>query len=86
MLPRRIGRAVVLAALTAAAAIPSAPASGHVSFCHVRHTCPSDHASYRRRNPNTGSRLLCVKPTAEERDSSSKTRVVWQGRTYWCKR
>jgi hypothetical protein len=77
----------VLAALTGAvAAIPSTPASGHVSFCHLRHTCPSDHASYRWRDPNTGTRLLCVKPSADERDSGFKTRVVWQGRTYWCKR
>jgi hypothetical protein len=87
VLRRRIGRGLVLAAVAGAvAAIPAAPASGHISFCHLRQTCPSDHASYRWRNPHTGSRLLCVKPTADERDSSFKIRVVWQGRTYWCKR
>jgi hypothetical protein len=71
---------MAVAALTLGFA--AAPATAHLSWCHSRHTCPSDHASYRW-GP---SRLLCVKPTADERDSTFRIRVRYAGRTYYCKR
>jgi hypothetical protein len=52
----------------------------HRSRCHQNHTCPSDHATYRWRG------LLCVKPTSDKRNSTFKRRVVYAGRTYYCKR
>jgi Spy/CpxP family protein refolding chaperone len=58
------------------------PASAHRSWCHSKHTCPSDHATYRW-GPK---RLLCVKPTSEKRNASFRTRVRYGGLTYWCKR
>ena len=61
-------------------------ASAHRSGCHRWHTCPSDHATYSWRQPSTGRRLLCVAPYADERNSTFRTRVVYAGRTYWCKR
>jgi hypothetical protein len=62
------------------------PAEAHRSGCHRSHSCPSDHATYRWRQQSTGAMLLCVAPYAVERDSSFRKRVVYQGRTYWCKR
>lgn len=61
------------------------PASAHRSGCHRWHTCPSDHATYRWRSPS-GRRLLCVAPYADERNTTFRIRVVYGGRTYWCKR
>jgi hypothetical protein len=58
----------------------AAPASAHRSGCHRWHTCPSDHATYRWHG------LLCVKSTADERDSTFRKRVVYQGLVYYCKR
>ena len=58
------------------------PASAHRSYCHMKHYCPSDHATYRW-GPN---RLLCVAPTADERNASFKQRVVYDGRLHYCKR
>ena len=61
--------------------VPAAGATTtHSSPCHVKHTCPSDHASYRWNG------WLCVKPTADERTATFKTKKVVAGRTYWCKR
>jgi hypothetical protein len=37
-------------------------------------------------SPNTGIRWLCVKPTADERNSTFRKRIVYGGRVYWCKR
>ena len=54
-------------------------ASAHRSGCHRWHTCPSDHATYRWRG------LLCVAPYSSKRNSSFRRRVVYQGRTYYCK-
>ena len=56
------------------------PANAHRSGCHRWHSCPSDHASYRWRG------LLCVAPYADERNSTFRRRVVYQNRTYYCKR
>jgi hypothetical protein len=63
----------------------ASPASAHRSGCHRWHTCPSDHATYRWRSPS-GRRLLCVAPYADERNATFRIRVVYAGRTYWCKR
>ena len=52
---------------------------GHSNRCHIRHTCPSDHATYRWRG------LLCVKPTADERTSAFKRRIAYGGKTYYCR-
>lgn len=69
---------LVVAALAAGSASPVAEA--HRSGCHRWHSCPSDHATYRWRG------LLCVAPYADENDGSFRRRVVYDGRTYLCKR
>jgi len=74
---------LVLAVLVlgaAAGAAGSSPASAHRDPCHPQHACPSDHASYRWRG------MLCVKPTSDKRTPSFRKRVVYDGRTYLCKR
>jgi hypothetical protein len=73
-----------VAALAFSFVAASAPA--HRSGCHRWHTCPSDHATYRWRSPATGIRWLCVAPYADERNSTFRKRIVYGGRTYWCKR
>ena len=55
-------------------------ASAHRSWCHSKHTCPSDHATYRWQG------MLCVAPYSDKRNSSFKRRVRYDGRTYYCKR
>jgi hypothetical protein len=73
---------MLVAAITSVVWVGGAvsPAFAHQSGCHRWHTCPSDHATYRWRG------LLCVKPTADERDGSFRRRVVYQGLVYWCRR
>ena len=74
-------RLVLLGVLVATIAVASArPAAAHRSGCHSHHTCPSDHASYRWRG------WLCVSPTADERTSLFRHRIVYAGRVYWCHR
>lgn len=68
---------LVLTAAAAAIAV-APPAVAHRNACHTKHSCPSDHATYRWR----GS--LCVSPTADERTAKFKTRVVFGGRIYYC--
>jgi len=63
-------------------ATASTAATSHRSWCHARHTCPSDHATYRWGRKH----LLCVKPSAEERNSSFKKRIRYKHRTYDCRR
>jgi hypothetical protein len=77
-----VKRLLLFAAITSVVWVGGAasPASAHRSGCHRWHTCPSDHATYRWRG------LLCVKPTADERDGSFRRRVVYQGLVYWCRR
>jgi hypothetical protein len=82
-LSARLALALALAALfVLAVVVVSIPvsASAHTSGCHSKHTCPSDHATYRWRG------LLCVKPSADERTSRFRKRVRYGGRTYYCKR
>jgi hypothetical protein len=84
---RTIALAVgVLFALGVLAASLPRVAEAHRSGCHRSHSCPSDHATYRWRQPSTGQMLLCVAPYADERNSTFGTRVAYQGRTYWCRR
>jgi hypothetical protein len=71
---------IVLAAGFGVAATSSETASAHRSWCHSKHACPSDHATYRWRG------LLCVAPYSDNRNSSFKRRVRYDGRTYYCKR
>jgi hypothetical protein len=65
-------------ALTATGTASAAPA--HRDGCHAKFSCPSDHATYRWRG------LKCVKPTSDERTSAFKRRVVYAGKTYFCRR
>ena len=67
---------VLTLALTAAGTVSAAPT--HRDGCHVAHSCPSDHATYRWRG------LLCVKPTSDKRTAAFKRRVVYAGRPYYC--
>jgi hypothetical protein len=78
---RLVGFIVVAAALAFVTGVVSADsANAHRHGCHRHHTCPSDHATYRWRG------LLCVAPYSDKRNSTFKRRVVYAGRTYWCKR
>ena len=58
------------------------PASADRAYCHMKHSCPSDHATYRWGT----NRLLCVAPSADERNATFKMRVVYNGRLHYCKR
>lgn len=71
---------VVIAAWIAVVSGRVDNASAHRSWCHSKHACPSDHATYRWRD------LLCVAPYSDARGSSFKRRVRYEGRTYYCKR
>lgn len=81
-------RGLLLALVTSAVLVLAAftfgyaadPASAHRSGCHRWHTCPSDHATYRWRG------WLCVAPYSDKRNSTFRRRVVYAGRTYYCKR
>jgi hypothetical protein len=79
--------ATVFAALAMAAIAPT-QAQAHRSWCHSRHTCPSDHATYRWYGRAGGrlGRWLCVSRTADERNSTFRIRVLYGGRVYYCKR
>jgi hypothetical protein len=55
-------------------------ASAHRHGCHRWHACPSDHATYRWRG------LLCVAPYSPKYNRTFRRKVVYAGRTYWCKR
>ena len=70
----------VFATMTIALGFAAGPAAAHRSGCHTKHTCPSDHATYRWHG------LLCVKPTADERTSKFTKRIVYQRLVYYCKR
>jgi len=74
---------VVFVALSLSATA-SANTSGvtHRASCHRVHACPSDHATYRWGT----NRLLCVKPTSEERTKAFKIRIRYGGLIYWCRR
>ncbi len=78
-------RTVAALAIAIVAAVGSAPASAqetHRARCHQRHTCPSDHATYRW-GPR---RLLCVKPDSDKRTARFKIRVRYAGKLYFCRR
>jgi hypothetical protein len=82
----RVALVGALFALGVLAASLPRTAEAHRSGCHRSHSCPSDHATYRWRQPSTGAMLICVAPYADERNSSFRKRITYQGRTYWCKR
>ena len=71
-----------MATTTLVLGIAAAPADAHRSGCHRWHSCPSDHATYRW-GPKG---LLCVKPTSDKRNGTFRTRVRYDGLTYYCKR
>jgi hypothetical protein len=74
---------IALAAVVAALAMPVAGAQAvnqHRSHCHVEHSCPSDHATYKWNGQ------WCVSPTADERSARFTTRVEYAGRVYYCHR
>lgn len=73
---------VCLAASVFAFGYAAEPASAHRAHCHLKHECPSDHATYRWGPQH----LLCVKPTSENRDASFKMRVLYSSRAYLCQR
>ncbi len=75
-----IAAALILALVALVAVGTGSAANSHRDGCHVKHTCPSDHATYRWRG------LLCVKPTSDERTSAFKRGVVYGGKTYFCRR
>ena len=61
-------------------------ATKHRAGCHTQHTCPSDHHTYVWKNPKTGKRWNCAKRTADEYNPArDKTKIVWGGRTYYCR-
>jgi hypothetical protein len=82
-----IGAAIAAALAFAGSAVVDS-ARAHRARCHQAHTCPSDHATYRWYGRAGGrlGRWLCVHRTAEERNATFKIRVVYGGRTYYCKR
>jgi hypothetical protein len=75
---------VILAAVVCltVAVLAFAPneAAAHKDRCHRARTCPSDHAKYRWHG------LLCVSPTAPERNSSFRLMYVHATYVYYCKR
>jgi hypothetical protein len=78
----------VLLALVGLVVAPSVgfAALAHRSSCHTQHTCPSDHHTYVWKNPKTGKRWNCAKRTADEYNPArDKTKIVWGGRTYYCR-
>lgn len=84
---------LTLAAVAACAALSFgavAPdqAQAHRSRCHQAHRCPSDHATYRwlGRIGRVRARWLCVHRSSDERNRTFNRRVVYDGRTYYCKR
>jgi hypothetical protein len=85
-------RVLILLSLSLAVGIgvgySAGPADAHRSRCHQNHTCPSDHATYRWLGQIGGvrARWLCVHRLADERNRTFNRRVVYDGRTYYCKR
>jgi hypothetical protein len=77
---RRVLLVAVVAAALVAGLVVVERASAHRARCHQAHTCPSDHATYRWRG------WLCVAPYSDKRNATFKRRIVYGGRTCWCKR
>jgi len=81
-IPRRVIGALITigcgAAIVPALGVQSAAA--HRSGCHGKHTCPSDHATYRWRG------MYCVSPASGESRSGYPKKVRYDGRTYFCKK
>jgi len=71
------GVCIIGAMIAAGAAAPAATA--HRSGCHGKHSCPSDHATYKWKGK------LCVKPSSDKRTSAFKKKVRYAGLSYYCK-
>jgi hypothetical protein len=82
-----LATASLFTALAFAAVAPN-EAQAHRDRCHQRHTCPSDHATYRWLGRINGvrARWLCVHRTSDERNRTFNRRVRYDGRVYYCKR
>jgi len=80
-------RALSLVLLSVAALVGlDAHALAHQSGCHAAHSCPSDHHTYVWYD-GSGRGWSCAEPGAAEYDPArDKTRIVYQGRTYFCRR
>jgi hypothetical protein len=80
-------RALSLVLLSVAAMVGLTPhALAHRSGCHVAHSCPSDHHTYVWYD-SSGRGWSCAEPGASEYDPArDKTKIVYQGRTYYCRR
>jgi len=76
----RVASLAVALTLALVASGTASAATSHRDGCHVAHTCPSDHATYRWRS------LSCVKPTSDMRTSAFKRRMVYGGKTYFCRK
>lgn len=74
----RLAIAAVVAAI-GSTGLATSPVSAHRSGCHGKHTCPSDHATYKWQGK------LCVKPTSNKRTAAFKKKVRHAGLTYYCK-
>lgn len=70
---------LVAGSLTVVSLVPASPASAHRNACHLHHTCPSDHATYRWNG------RLCVKPSSPKNDGTFRKRVRYAGLPYLCK-
>jgi hypothetical protein len=68
---------LAIAALSITLAIGLPTASAHRNPCHTKHTCPSDHHTYRWH----GSWCTSYK---SERLVTDRKVVKVAGRTYWC--
>ena len=73
------GVRIILLAIAAAVLFVPAGASAHQNPCHTKHSCPSDHHTYRYKG------LLCTSYKGE-RKASDKIVLKVGGRRYWCHR
>jgi len=79
-------RALSLVLVSVAAMVGlTSHALAHRSGCHIAHSCPSDHHTYVWFD-SSGRGWSCAEPGASEYDPArDKTRIVYQGRTYFCR-
>ena len=77
-----LAQLALIATLSVAGSVSASEAQAHRAGCHTKHSCPSDHATYRW----SAKRLLCVKPTSDERTRRFTIKVRYGGLVYWCRR
>lgn len=62
-------------------------ATQHRSGCHARHTRPSDHHTYKWKDPRTGMRWNCAKRDSPKYNRArDQKKIRYGGRTYYCRR